>query len=29
MAKAGNHLYDISAAIGNYAESFGYGVVRV
>ena len=28
MAKAGNHLYDISAAIGNYAESFGYGVVR-
>ena len=28
MAVAGNHLYDISAAIGNYAESFGYGVVR-
>ena len=28
FAKAGNHLYDISAAIGNYAESFGYGVVR-
>ena len=27
-AKAGNHLYDISAAIGDYAESFGYGVVR-
>lgn len=27
-AKAGNHLYDISAAIGAYAESFGYGVVR-
>ena len=27
-AKAGNHLYDISAAIGTYAESFGYGVVR-
>ena len=27
-AKAGNHLYDISAAIGGYAESFGYGVVR-
>lgn len=28
FAKAGNHLYDISKAIGNYAESFGYGVVR-
>ena len=28
MAKAGNHLYDISGAIGDYAESFGYGVVR-
>ena len=27
-AKAGNHLYDISAAIGNYAQQFGYGVVR-
>ena len=27
-AKAGNHLYDISAAIGNYAGQFGYGVVR-
>ncbi|HIT89597.1 MAG TPA: type I methionyl aminopeptidase [Candidatus Merdenecus merdavium] len=27
-AKEGNHLYDISAAIGKYAESFGYGVVR-
>lgn len=27
-AKEGNHLFDISAAIGNYAESFGYGVVR-
>lgn len=27
-AKAGNHLHQISAAIGNYAESFGYGVVR-
>ncbi|MGN0299586.1 MAG: type I methionyl aminopeptidase [Lachnospiraceae bacterium] len=27
-AKAGNHLHDISAAIQNYAESFGYGVVR-
>ena len=27
-AKAGRHLHEISAAIGNYAESFGYGVVR-
>lgn len=27
-ARAGNHLHDISAAIGVYAESFGYGVVR-
>lgn len=27
-AKAGGHLYDISAAVGTYAESFGYGVVR-
>lgn len=27
-AKAGHHLHEISAAIGNYAESFGYGVVR-
>ncbi len=26
-AVAGNRLYDISAAIGDYAESFGYGVV--
>lgn len=26
--KAGNHLHDISAAIGNYAGQFGYGVVR-
>jgi methionine aminopeptidase, type I len=26
-AKAGEHLFDISAAIGAYAESFGYGVV--
>ena len=26
-AKAGCHLHEISAAIGNYAESFGYGVV--
>ncbi len=28
FAKAGCHLYDISAAIGDYAESFGYGVVK-
>ena len=28
FAKAGNHLYEISAAIGAYAEKFGYGVVR-
>lgn len=27
FAKAGCHLYEISAAIGDYAESFGYGVV--
>lgn len=27
-AKEGNHLFDISNAIGTYAESFGYGVVR-
>ena len=27
-ATAGNHLFQISAAIGDYAESFGYGVVR-
>ena len=27
-ARDGNHLFDISAAIGDYAESFGYGVVR-
>jgi methionyl aminopeptidase len=27
-AKAGHHLHEISAAIGRYAESFGYGVVR-
>ena len=27
-AVAGNHLYDVSAAIQSYAESFGYGVVR-
>ena len=28
MARAGNHLYDISAAIGYLAESRGRGVVR-
>ena len=28
FAKAGNHLHDISNAIGKYALSFGYGVVR-
>lgn len=28
FAKPGNHLHQISAAIGAYAESFGYGVVR-
>lgn len=28
QAKQGNHLYDISGAISDYAESFGYGVVR-
>lgn len=27
-AKAGHHLHEISAAIGNYAHSFGYGVVE-
>lgn len=27
-AVAGNHLHQISAAIGGYAENFGYGVVR-
>ncbi len=27
-AKEGNHLFDISKAIGNYAESRGYGVVK-
>lgn len=27
-AAAGNHLHEISRAIGEYAESFGYGVVR-
>lgn len=28
FAKEGYHLNDISRAIGNYAQSFGYGVVR-
>lgn len=28
QARAGNHLYDISAAIGNYCMDRGYGVVR-
>jgi methionine aminopeptidase, type I len=28
FAKEGNYLYEISAAIGNYAEERGYGVVR-
>ena len=27
-AKAGHHLHEISNAIGDYCESFGYGVVR-
>lgn len=28
MAKAGNHLYDISNAIDEYISQFGYGIVR-
>ncbi len=28
FATAGNHLHEISKAIGDYAESLGYGVVR-
>ena len=28
MAKAGNHLYDISNAIDAYISKFGYGIVR-
>ena len=28
FARAGNHLHDISRAIQDYAESFGFGVVR-
>lgn len=27
-AKAGKHLFEISGAIGSYAERYGYGVVR-
>lgn len=28
LAKPGNHLYDISAAIHEYVEKFGFGIVR-
>lgn len=28
MAKAGNHLYDISNTIASYVTSYGYGIVR-
>ncbi len=28
MAKAGNYLYDISAAIDDYVTPYGYGIVR-
>jgi methionyl aminopeptidase len=28
MAKAGNHLYDISQAIDDYVTPYGYGIVR-
>lgn len=28
MAKSGNHLFDISAAIDHYISQFGYGIVR-
>lgn len=28
FARAGHHLHEISNAIGDYCESFGYGVVR-
>ncbi|MEA4973539.1 Methionine aminopeptidase 1 [bioreactor metagenome] len=28
FAKSGNHLYEISAAVQDYAETFGFGVVR-
>lgn len=27
-AREGNHLFDISGAIGDYAKEHGYGVVR-
>ncbi len=28
MAKEGNHLYDISNAIADYVEPYGYGIVQ-
>lgn len=28
LAKAGNHLHDISEAIDDYVSGFGYGIVR-
>ena len=28
MAKAGNHLYDISAAIDDYVTPYGYGIIK-
>ena len=28
QAKAGNHLFDISAAIDDYVSGFGYGIVQ-
>lgn len=28
MAKAGNHLFDISNAIADYIEQYGYGIVK-
>ena len=28
MARAGNHLYEISNAIAAYIDTFGYGIVR-
>lgn len=28
MARAGNHLFDISAAIDDYISQFGYGIVK-
>lgn len=27
-AKAGHHLYEVSAAVGRYAEQYGFGVVK-